>query len=207
VLKNFGQYNIFYGSVLRFYFFSKRIGINLTARQSEILLSLITAVAVSAGIVTAAGLIIFSRQGYKTLPTLKGSKITIERQSEVAIKGQTAKKVVLTNRLGITQILSDKQDEELASAITDKLCSSLKNIKSTDKIVFRKTDGIDKSVNRILTGRLSRAGNTYLLSLSIANAETGKILYDKNYSFKETDQIDGIINKAAENIGSSKEVR
>ncbi|MFH0976493.1 MAG: hypothetical protein V1874_11995 [Spirochaetota bacterium] len=201
VLKNFGEYNAFYGSVLRFYFFTKKIGVNLTARQAEITLSFISAALIAAGILTAAGIIIFNNP--KTL--INDNKISVKIPAVDAYKEQRTKVPLLMNRLGITQILSDKTDEKLASDITDKLYSRLKG-EMPAAVVFRKTDGIDKSVNRILTGRLSRAGNTYLLSVSIANAETGKILFDKNYTFKEADQINGIINTAAENIGVSKEI-
>lgn len=205
VLKHFGKYNIYYGYVLRFYFFTKRIGINLTARQAEILFSFINAALAVAGIITAAGLIFFNNETFVFKENFSENKITIERPSDLP-KETTAKKAVLMNRLGITQILSDVESEEFALILTDKLFTRLKDIKNQDMVIYRKTDSMGRSINRLLTGRLNKVGSTYLLSISITNAETGKILFDKNYSFKETDEADEIIKNAADTISNNKNI-
>lgn len=208
VLKNFGEYNIFYGMVLRFYFLTKRTGINLTARQSGIFISTAAAVLALAGALIIAGFITYRANSATVNEHILFREIerSVERPVEKALKEEIKTGIAIRVRLGITQILSDRENEEFASVITNRLYNRLKDEKSEDTVVFRKINGIDRSFNRLLTGRLNRIGSTYLLSISIANIETGKLLYDKKYSFKEAGEADKIIRMAVENISNKKEI-
>jgi len=61
ILKHFGEYNFVYNLVLKIYYFTKRIGINLSVTQSAIflgILSFLTAIAIFTGIIISTNLII-----------------------------------------------------------------------------------------------------------------------------------------------------
>ena len=108
-------------------------------------------------------------------------------------------------RLGINKLTTHDVDEKKSLEIITKLYSKLKNLKG-ERIIFRVKDGISKSVNRQLYGRINKFGKGFVLNINIVEGEKGKLLYSKTVIIKDYSKIDDILEEIAEEINDKNEI-
>ena len=212
-LKEFGEYNLIYGLILRLHFFITRLGIGLSTAQSEILFFILTILAAGITIIGTAllaGIIDFSSYKAALIEKIdipisheknEGIKSHIQKEKERLVR----KEAPVKTRLSIKIFHTDISHKDIASEISNKLYISLKRLKGNNRVVFRDSN-INKSVNRLLLGRLSKVGNTYLLSLRIIDAESGKLYFDKILTYNEIEDLHNKLDMFAGQISSIGEI-
>jgi len=104
-------------------------------------------------------------------------------------------------RLGIASLKANGVDEKTASDITLRLYNGLKKSRG-DSVIYREVDGISKSTNRQLTGRISRLGKTILIAVNVVDSQTGKTLFSTTASYKNGESPDQKIEQLVTQINS-----
>ena len=212
-LKGFGEYSVIYGLMLRLHFFITRLGIGLSAAHSEVLFIIISIFAATASLTVAAiiaGIINFGPNKSTLiekidLPLYNEKREDVKRNIQKEKQRFARKEAPVGTRLGITIFKTDEAHKEIASEISNRLYNSLKKLKGDSRIVFR-DNNISKSVNRLLLGRLSKVGNTYLLSLRIIDAESGKLYFDKLFTYNKIEDLHNKLDRIAGQISSKGEI-
>ena len=108
-------------------------------------------------------------------------------------------------RLGINKLTTQDVNQKKTLEIITNLYNKLKNLKG-ERIVFRIKDGISKSVNRQLYGRINKYGKGFVLTINVVEGERGKILYSKTVIIKDYSKIDDVLDKIAEEINDKDEI-
>ncbi len=104
-------------------------------------------------------------------------------------------------RLLVNPLAANGVDDSEASGISRKILTALSAARGADRVVSR--NGADwRSANRILSGRVSKLGATRIISVSVANAGSGAVLYSKTLTMREGDDPDAGINDMAREIGA-----
>ena len=105
----------------------------------------------------------------------QGESIAINNNIILADIGSSIKSLIVLfqskketkARLGINKLEINNIDENIAAKITTIIYNKLKAIKGAKSVVYRVKDGITKSTNRQLIGRISKLGKNYVLSIKI----------------------------------------
>ncbi len=103
-------------------------------------------------------------------------------------------------RLSINRMDAEGIDKKTVSNIAEILHKELQAIKGANRVVYREKDGVSKSTNRQLVGRISKLGKSYVLSIKIIEGEKGKVLFNRTVTAKES-SIDDSLEDIAEEIG------
>ncbi|MDY6968557.1 MAG: hypothetical protein SVR08_07890 [Spirochaetota bacterium] len=111
-----------------------------------------------------------------------------------------------TARLGVNKLVTNDIDEKTASKITTIIYNKLKAIKGAKRVVYRVKDGISKSTNRQLIGRISKLGKSYVLSIKVVEGEKGKLLFNETVIIKGDDDIEESIDNVVKKISSEKSI-
>ncbi len=108
-------------------------------------------------------------------------------------------------RLSINQMEADGVDKTIIKKIETILDKELKELKGDNRVVYRHRDGVSKSTNRQLIGRISKLGKNYVLSIKVVEGEKGKVLYNRTVTTKERG-IDDSIEDIAEDISDEDSI-
>lgn len=128
---------------------------------------------------------------------------------EVTEKGDAGLKMddavhgpVVKGRLGITLLAANGVEAAVTREISEKLYSRLGALRGADKVIYRERGLDKKSVNRLLTGRVSRLGGSRVVAVNIVDAERGHVLFNKTAVIREGDDLDAQIDAIARDITS-----
>lgn len=108
-------------------------------------------------------------------------------------------------RLNINKLEAEEAEPEMVSMISEILFQNLSELKGKDKILLREKNGIDKSTNRQLMGRAVKLGSKYIITIKVAEGESGALLYTKSISASKNEIIEKLKNISAE-ISSDKKI-
>lgn len=109
-------------------------------------------------------------------------------------------------RLGINRVTVNNVDERVALEITTMLHEKLQARKGKNSVVYRKRNGISKSINRQLAGRISKLGKDLLLSIKVIEVEKGKLLFSETIIIKKNDDLDDVIDRIVDKICKNKSI-
>jgi hypothetical protein len=109
-------------------------------------------------------------------------------------------------RLIVDSFKAEGVDAETARSIERMFSDGLVASKGAGYIVDRQTDGVKKSGNRVLIGRVSRLGSGFLVSVKIANAESGMVLYDNSAFVGSKGELEGKIKDITKEISKKDEI-
>lgn len=112
----------------------------------------------------------------------------------------------IRTRLGINRIKVNKVDEKIAREITSMLYNKLRYMMGADRIVYREKDGISKSINRQLVGRVSKLGKDFLLSIKVVEVEKSKLLFSETVVIKKNDNLDNAIDQIVNKICNKESI-
>jgi len=110
------------------------------------------------------------------------------------------KGVLVNARLCINNIQVSDSETGIADDLTIKLYKKLLASKGQNQVVYRDVDGVGKSINRQLAGRLTRLGSKYIFSISIVDVNNGETLIDTAIKYKGSDDVDSKIDELVERI-------
>lgn len=105
-------------------------------------------------------------------------------------------------RLNINKPASEGVDKKIVTRIADMLYEKLKAEKGSI-ILYREKDGISKSANRQLAGRISMLGKKYILTVKVVEGEKGQLLYNRTVTAAEND-LDSRLEDIAEDISGNE---
>ena len=105
-------------------------------------------------------------------------------------------------RLNINLLKSEGADLKTVSDITREIYNKLSAMKGEDRVIYRSLTKSDKKANRQLSGRISKVGSNYAVSLSVSDAETGNILFSDTKVARK-DDINNVIYSLAELISNT----
>ena len=108
-------------------------------------------------------------------------------------------------RLNINKLESQGIDKKIISRIAEKLHAKLASLRGKNKVLYRGKDGVAKSANRQLAGRISKLGSKYILTIKVIEGEKGSMLFNKTVSTKEKD-LDDEIDDIAEDISDDENI-
>ena len=108
-------------------------------------------------------------------------------------------------RVCVNKIESEGVDAKIIMRATASLHKKLQEQKGADRVVSREIDGISKSANRQLIGRISRLGEKYVITVKVVEGEKGRLIFNETVIIKESD-LDSAIEDIAENISDKDEV-
>ncbi|MDY6935152.1 MAG: hypothetical protein SVZ03_13140 [Spirochaetota bacterium] len=233
-LRAVGEYNLVYDLVLRIYFLSGKLGLTISVVQSKIVLgiiSLLLGASLSTGVVIVADFLKETKSEFldnKEVIELYKDNIMPEKsiikklnekwkqpRESVGIKKRNAqtferlkgkKPIAINARLGINRFEASGVDKRIASDITDKLYQKLRLLKGRNLVVYKRIEGIEKSVNRQLVGRVSRLRDSYILAVRVVDGESGKQLFGKTINYKQVDNLDSKLEQIAEQIISVSDI-
>jgi hypothetical protein len=119
---------------------------------------------------------------------------------------KTAKSNHVKARLGFIQMAANGIGDTEAADISKTLFNLLSDLMGADKLIYR-ASGLDRrSANRLLTGRISKLGSTYIVAITIVHAETGRVLYTKSVSVKDAGMIKKELEPVAREISAVKAI-
>lgn len=169
VLKTIGKYTALAGLIQFFYFFLKKIGINIFT--AKILMSIMTIASVSGAVYIGIKNHNISREIAKPYVI----EAAPEKSSEIAKAPVSQKEAEKTNyRLGILPFESAGVDREKAERLTTALSKGLAGVKgSAYAKVFT---GAVKGTRYSLFGSLENIDNVYVLTIKVVDLKTSSIV-------------------------------
>jgi hypothetical protein len=206
-LRQFGDYSFFYGLTLRIYFYTKRLGINLSVLQSKIVLlaiaaivggALYTAVMHSAGILQRDASVINNNSISPAY--VKEDQTQVEPAIKYPAKKDGGFSKQLSNvkyRIGIEKFSGDIIDNTTLNNITDKISDQLINLKGADRIINLRKGKKDKNMNLLLSGNVEQLGSTYIITTKIIDIESTRVLFVSSEEIKNIDRINNVISNLA----------
>ena len=108
-------------------------------------------------------------------------------------------------RLCINKMDAEGADKKIAARLANILNEKLQELKGTNKVVFRDKDGVSKSTNRQLIGRISKLGQKFVLTIKVIEGEKGKLLFNETTIVNQND-LDDTIKDIAENISDKESI-
>lgn len=108
-------------------------------------------------------------------------------------------------RLCINKFESEGVDAKIAERATGNLHKKLQELKGANRVVSREIDGISKSTNRQLIGRISKLGEKYVLTVKVVEGEKGRLVFNETAIVKAGD-LDSRIEDIAEKVSDKDEV-
>jgi hypothetical protein len=108
-------------------------------------------------------------------------------------------------RLCINKIESEGVDTKITTRLTAGLHKKLQELKGTERVVSREIDGISKSANRQLTGRIGKLGEKYVITIKVIEGEKGRLVFNETDIVKESG-LDSTIEDIAGKIADKDEV-
>ena len=108
-------------------------------------------------------------------------------------------------RLCINKMESEGVDGKITARATAGLHKKLQELKGADRVVSREIDGISKSTNRQLIGRISKLGEKYVITIKVVEGEKGRLIFNETVIVKEG-SIESTIEDIAEKISGKDEV-
>ncbi len=115
-------------------------------------------------------------------------------------------KLTTGTRLNVNALIANGVEKSEAADISKLIYSILVSSKGKDKVIYREVDGRSKSANRQLAGRVSKLGNTVIVSVNITDGESGKVLFNQAAAIKENDSIETVLQGLAEKIISAGDI-
>lgn len=107
-------------------------------------------------------------------------------------------------RLNINKPASEGVDEKIVTRVAEKIYEKLREEKGSI-ILYREKDGISKSANRQLAGRISILGKKYILTIKVVEGEKGQLLYNRTITVLEGD-LDSELEDIAEEISGNDDI-
>lgn len=213
-LKEFGEYNIIYGYVLRLYYLSQRLGIGLSVAKAKVALALLSLIVV---VILTTGILLYAYFPNNNIePLTPGKKIKnvytdkIETQKPVIIKHikKKIKKNDLSFRLGIKTFNGKVVDKNVLNNITVKIAGELIKARGSDRIVELSKVRKRRNVNLLLTGSVEKLGSTYIVSAKVIDVERSGVVFVTDEIVDNIDMIDNACSKIAERVdGKLKQLR
>ncbi len=108
-------------------------------------------------------------------------------------------------RVRINKMESEGVDKKIVDKISNNLLKKLQEFKGPNRVVAINIDGVSKSANRQLIGRISKLGKKYVIVLKVVEGEKGKLLFNETAIVKEGD-IDDTIEDMAEKVSEKEDV-
>lgn len=108
-------------------------------------------------------------------------------------------------RVSVNKMESEGVDTKIVKRATELIYKKLQELKGKNRVVSREIDGVDKSANRQLIGRLSKLGAKIVITVKVVEGERGKLVFNETAIVKESDLDDAILD-IAENIADKDEV-
>jgi hypothetical protein len=119
--------------------------------------------------------------------------------------GPAVKKDAPKVRVCINKFESEGIDAKIITSATANMHKKLRELKGPESAVSREIDGISKSANRQLIGRISRLGEKYVVTVKVVEGEKGRLVFNETAIIKESD-LDETIEDIAEKISDRDEV-
>jgi hypothetical protein len=207
-LKKFGDYSVYYGLVLRIYFYAIRLGITLSVLQSKIILFAVSAIACgalySAAYLTANILkkgVAIPNNIHINYSAESGQEIQSERmESHPVEKNDKLKKQpnTIKNRIGVERFSGEAVDEKLLDSLTDNLAEKLISLRGKERVINLRKGIRKKNINLLLSGSIEKLGNQYIITAKIINVENSNVLFITTEETNDAGKIEKIISDFAE---------
>ncbi len=209
-IKAAGDYNIYYGFVLRTFLAARKIGLSLTVGQSA---AAVWAVSIVLA-VTSAGAIYLAAatQAEETVPAQ--AVVTSETATETAepatvpeVKAEKKKKADMETvkyRIGVNALETENVDEKTSRAMTKRIFDTLVSMKGA-KHVEMTGPGQKKSVNYMLMGNISRMGSRHTVTAKLVNVKDGKVIALVSENAASENELKKACARAARKIGEALE--
>ncbi len=120
--------------------------------------------------------------------------------SGAAVKSGTAKVRVCVNKFE-----SEGVDAKTTARATAGMHKKLQELKGAEMVLSRELDGVSRSANRQLIGRVSSLGEKYVVTVKVVEGEKGRLIFNETAIVKQSD-IDSTIEDIAEKISDRDEV-
>lgn len=219
VLKKFGQYNFFYGSVMKVYFTAIKMGLKLSINQSKAVI-VAGAILILAGVTVSVYLYAFSEKIIRpelsnekhieeSVSRAPEEKIAVKKtiRSRAPVKKMSEKKYMKVNvRLNIERFIANRVEQSEADEIMKRFYDNLKKIKGVDKVTARAIEEKKLSANKALTGRVSRLGSTRIVAIKVIDVSDGAVILNKTLKYKKSDDIDLLLKDFAIEISNDRNI-
>ncbi|MCP4137978.1 MAG: hypothetical protein GY754_43850 [bacterium] len=206
VLKKHGKYGILVSMAVSVFFGIKRLGISLSLAKSSVVVSVAaaaTAVTVVAGTTTGVVKIIIHEkasieQGVIPEETIIQPKTPEEKPEPGPAVIKPSKKFENSIAIQSIELNSPGEDAAVAGRVRNKIKRELVRLRGRANILSSAASGS----NMVLFGSIDKVDETYMLSVTVSNKTTGKVVYATLEKSKTIDGLNRACGKIAREISS-----